>query len=103
MRAGEDDNLLSSLRASECLDSPINGSRNQNAYLVDVDLTFPAEADRPDIESFQSNLLDDNDPNDHPTSERKNKDDGWSAYQVISILGQGSYGKVYKVVKKEVQ
>ena len=28
MRAGEDDNLLSSLRASECLDSPINGSRN---------------------------------------------------------------------------
>ena len=28
-------------------------------------------------------------------------DEGWEKYQVISILGEGSYGKVFKVIKKD--
>lgn len=33
--------------------------------------------------------------------EEKKEADGWEKYTVIGILGEGSYGKVYKVIRKD--
>ena len=83
------------MRASECLDSPINVSTTLPTYFVDLEPPSP-------VATLAVKEMDSNDLlEDDKASEKKKTDDGWSDYQVISILGEGSYGRVYKVVRKE--
>jgi len=47
--------------------------------------------------SKESVVLNDSFKISHASSESPSKKDGWHAYRKIQVLGEGSYGKVYKV------
>ena len=40
-RTNDDDNLLSSLRASECINSPLDVPKDQSEFMGVIDLTSP--------------------------------------------------------------
>ena len=79
----QEDDLLASLRASEVDPSPAHLLKSEPRK-VEIDLTNSL---RESAYEFQHHEADEN--------------DDWAKYETICVLGEGTYGKVYKVTLKE--
>ena len=84
--------LICSINESELLRTPI-AALHSETQCVQVDLTSSTHSDR---KPSQVSII-------TPISYRDESglaSKSWSEYSVVSVLGEGSYGKVYKVIRK---
>ena len=89
--------MLSSVHKSEMMKSPEIRLESEPCR-IELDLTECKASDS----LLLSAKFSDQQPGSmsRPTHEEEKKEaDGWSKYTVVSILGEGSYGKVYKVTR----
>lgn len=103
-----EDNLLASTNQKDCIDSPgLLASRKHSSRDVCAAVHVPSlnlESSKIQNVQLESDLLHIDDDTQEQTYLQElctnrvdEAEDDWAKYRVVSVLGEGSYGKVYKV------
>lgn len=84
------------------LETPIRNLKDDDSALLRLDSKMTTERAPINNRSSQNSK---NSKNDSlrlslGSNESPSKRDGWLAYRKVLVLGEGSYGKVYKVLRK---